>query len=120
MNYENLKKACEAKGLTLTKYLENKGMNTGNTGKWKGGGNPSVPVLVAMSIDLGVSTDYLLGLTDEPYMRDENVTFLRVAGRPGEPNAQPGIEVITGEEAKDLRDRIEKARPGKVTREEDA
>jgi len=65
MNYENFKIACKAKGLTITEYLESKGLTSANTGKYKKGGNPSVPLLIEMAVDLEVTTDFLLGLTDK-------------------------------------------------------
>ncbi len=66
MNYENLKAACKAKGTSLTAYVESIGLDTGNTGRWRHGGNPSIPVLVRMANDLEVTTDYLLGRADNP------------------------------------------------------
>jgi len=62
MNYNNLKKACFAKGILLSQYLESKGLSTSNTGKWKNGGNPSIPLLIEMANDLDVDVNFLLGI----------------------------------------------------------
>ena len=66
MFYEQLKKACDLREVKLTPLLKEMKISTGNTGSWKKGGNPSVEVLDSLSSRLEVSTDYLLGRTDNP------------------------------------------------------
>ncbi len=60
MFYEQLKLACEQKGLSVTALLNKMGLSTSNTGKWKNGGFPSVDILIKLSSELDVTTDYLL------------------------------------------------------------
>ena len=65
MFYERLKKACAKNNTNVTNLLKKLGMQTSNTGSWKNGGNPSIEVLKLIALELNVSTDYLLGLTDD-------------------------------------------------------
>ena len=60
MFYDNLKKACENKGLKVTPYAQSLGLTSGIVGNWKKGGTPRIDILIKMSSDLGVSIDYLL------------------------------------------------------------
>ena len=50
---------------------------------------------------------------------DENVTVFKVAKDSNDPDAEMGIEIITGEKAKEMRDKLYGAEDQKVTREED-
>lgn len=59
--YDNLKTACNNKGLKVTPFIEMFGLNSANTGAWKKGGYPRVEVLIKMASALDVTTDYLLG-----------------------------------------------------------
>lgn len=47
-------------------------LSKGNISNWKNGGMPSVEVLRQLSNRLSVSTDYLLGNTDDPTPPQEN------------------------------------------------
>jgi transcriptional regulator with XRE-family HTH domain len=69
--YEQLKKACQRKGIALTNLLKEMGMSTGNTGKWKSGSMPSADVLNSLAVHLDVSVDFLLGNTDDPTPADK-------------------------------------------------
>ena len=53
------------KNLTATNLADNIGVSSGNIGDWKRGrSKPSITVLPKIADYLGVSTDYLLGRTD--------------------------------------------------------
>lgn len=71
MFYEQLQNACKLKGIKLTPLVKELGMASANIGRWKQGGTPSVEVLNSLSVRLGVSTDYLLGNTDNPTPADK-------------------------------------------------
>lgn len=58
--YENLQKACKAKGTTVTAMLKELKMATGNGTYWKRGTSPSIEMVTQISEFLGVSTEYLL------------------------------------------------------------
>lgn len=60
MFYDNLKKACENKGVKVTPYAQSLGLTSGIVGNWKKGGVPRIDILIKMSSDLDVSIDYLL------------------------------------------------------------
>lgn len=64
MFYEQLKTACTQNSTSPTALAKELGLSTANTGRWKHGGTPSVEVLVKFAKRLGVTTDYLLGLTE--------------------------------------------------------
>ena len=58
--YENLKKACELRGTSVTALLKQMKMGTANGTFWKNGSSPSSDVVIQFSEFLNVSTDYLL------------------------------------------------------------
>ena len=59
--YDNLKTACNNKGLKVTPFIEMFGLNSANTGAWKKGGHPGIDKLIEISDILNVSIDHLLG-----------------------------------------------------------
>jgi len=66
MFYERLKIACAKAGISPTALLREFNMDTSNTGRWKHGGKPRAALLTSIAKRLNVSTDYLLGNTDDP------------------------------------------------------
>ncbi|HAQ40140.1 MAG TPA: hypothetical protein DCM73_04415 [Clostridiales bacterium] len=62
--YTQLKQLCEDKAIKLTPLVEELGMTTGNISRWKKGGYPSVEALLKFADYFNVSTDYLLGRTN--------------------------------------------------------
>jgi len=66
MFYNRLKESCAKEKTTITALLKEFNLSTGNTGSWKNGGMPSTEVLKKLSERLKVSSDYLLGNTDDP------------------------------------------------------
>ena len=65
MFYERLKAECERQGLKMTPIIIECGGSTGTIAQWKKGSHPNSKIVVALAKRLNVSTDYLLGLTDE-------------------------------------------------------
>jgi transcriptional regulator with XRE-family HTH domain len=59
--YDNLKNACENKGLKVSPFIQTLGLNSANTGAWKNGGFPRAEKLIEIADALDVSVDYLLG-----------------------------------------------------------
>lgn len=60
MNYDVFEQLCKEKGTSPTALTEKLGLSKGNTTSWKKGGNPSVEVLLQLSVELNCTTDYLL------------------------------------------------------------
>ena len=63
--YDNLRIACDNKGIKVTPFIQSLGLNSANTGAWKSGGYPRVENLIEMADALDVTTDYLLGREEE-------------------------------------------------------
>lgn len=57
MLYDNFKLVCKRKGTSLTAVLKEIGRSTGLTGKWRGGADPSLQIVMEMAAHLGVSID---------------------------------------------------------------
>ena len=66
MFYENFKRLCSERGTTPTAVAKAMGISTSMTANWKKGGVPRADTLQKVANHFGVSTTYLLGLTDEP------------------------------------------------------
>ena len=60
MNYDVFEQLCKENGTTPTALSKKLGLSKGNTTSWKKGGNPSVEVLMQLSVELHCTTDYLL------------------------------------------------------------
>ncbi|MGN1105589.1 MAG: XRE family transcriptional regulator [Huintestinicola sp.] len=60
MNYDVFEQLCKENGTSPTALTEKLGLSKGNTTSWKKGGNPSVEVLLQLSVELNCTTDYLL------------------------------------------------------------
>lgn len=72
MFYERLKFLCEQNETTITAFTRDVlKMSKGNATNWKNGSEPSLDVLRQIADYFNVSTDYLLGKTDEPKPIDE-------------------------------------------------
>lgn len=66
MFYNRLKLACEMQNIAISTAVKETLPSVGVIDNWKKGGVPRVDAVVKLAGYLGVSTDYLLGLTDEP------------------------------------------------------
>jgi transcriptional regulator with XRE-family HTH domain len=63
--YRQLLKLCNEQNIKITPLIKSLDISQGNISRWKQGGMPSVEVLEKIASTLNVSTDYLLGKTDE-------------------------------------------------------
>ena len=68
MFYDRLLNVCEERNIKLTPLLQELGISKGNIKSWKDGIIPTGTILIKLSCKSEVSTDYLLGLTDNPEM----------------------------------------------------
>lgn len=92
--YETLKKLCTERGIRVTNVISELGMGTGNLSSWKSGNIPKGDTLSKIADYFNVTTDYLLGRTEqkmaapsedetaallqEPYMKEIYETLLRL------------------------------------------
>ena len=60
MFYDNLKSLCDSRGLKISKVVRECGGALGSISGWKNGVMPNSSIVVALSLRLNVSTDYLL------------------------------------------------------------
>lgn len=60
MFYDNLKSLCDSRGLKISKVVLECGGALGSISGWKNGVMPNSSIVVALSLRLNVSTDYLL------------------------------------------------------------
>ena len=67
MFYDNLKALCESNGTTVTAVLKKLKISTSKGTAWKSGAVPKGGVLSRLAAYFNVSTDYLLGNTDNPH-----------------------------------------------------
>ena len=65
MFWERFTKECELKGATPNQIAPEIGVSSGTLTKWKKGTLPNVDKLIAVSSYFGVTTDYLLGLSEK-------------------------------------------------------
>ena len=63
--YDRLKETCEKQGLKMTPLVIECGGSRSNVTTWKNGVMPNSKLLIELAKRLNVSTDYLLGLTEE-------------------------------------------------------
>lgn len=66
MFYERLKEICASKGVKITVLIDDLGMSSGNLSSWKKGNTPRASTIDKIADYLGVSSDYLLGRSDDP------------------------------------------------------
>lgn len=65
MFYAQLQKLCKEKGIKLTPLIKELKISTGSTGNWQRGALPGGEILMKFAKYFGVSTDYLLGLSEQ-------------------------------------------------------
>jgi len=64
MFYDNLNALCKSKGTTVTALLKELNISTSKGTAWKSGSVPKGDILSKIAAHFNVSTDYLLGNTD--------------------------------------------------------
>jgi transcriptional regulator with XRE-family HTH domain len=62
--YDQLQKLCREKGEKLTPLCQKLGLSTSGVGSWQNGTVPNGETLIKFAKYFGVSTDYLLGLSE--------------------------------------------------------
>lgn len=60
--YNNLCEACKARGVSVSAAVVDAGEKLGSLSGWKNGAMPNSKAVIALSLRLNVSADYLLGL----------------------------------------------------------
>lgn len=77
MFYERLKKLCEKRETTPTTVVKLLGLSSSKVTAWKNGSTPNGDIVSRLARHLDVSTDYLLGNTDDPNQKpgESNVKF---------------------------------------------
>lgn len=70
MFWERFTKECELKGVKPNQIATEIGVSSGTLTKWKKGTLPNVDKLIAVSSYFGVTTDYLLGLSEKTTLED--------------------------------------------------
>ena len=76
MFYTRLKLACEMRNIAISTAVRETLPSVGVIDNWKKGGMPRVDAVVKLAGYLRVSTDYLLGLTEEPAPAAKTATAL--------------------------------------------
>ncbi len=71
--YDNLKAACEEKGLKISPTVVECGGALGSISKWKNGAYPNSDIVIKLAMRLGVTSDYLLGL--DKSIRKEGISY---------------------------------------------
>lgn len=66
MFYSRLLALCKEHGINITNLISELGFSAGNLSRWKKGGEPRGNTLSKLADYFHVSTDYLLGRTDDP------------------------------------------------------
>ena len=65
MFFNRLKALCDEKGISVYRACTDIGLNRSAVAKWKGGGQPNGTTAARLADYFGVTTDYLLGKTNE-------------------------------------------------------
>lgn len=71
MFYSRLCALCKERGINVTNLISELNFSAGNLSRWKKGGEPRGNTLSKLADYFHVSTDYLLGRTDDPRPIDE-------------------------------------------------
>lgn len=67
MFYDRLRGICKSNGTSITAFAAENGINPSTPNGWKNGRAPSADAVCKAAIRFKVTSDYLLGLTDQPY-----------------------------------------------------
>lgn len=74
MFYERFIQLCNEKSEKPTTVLKSIGVSSGNLNNWKNGASVKSDILVQLSEHFNVSTDYLLGRTNDQFGNSINAT----------------------------------------------
>jgi len=96
MFYERMKALCSNHETTITVVLKQLGLSSSKSTDWKNGTIPKGDILTKLAHHFGVTTDYLLGLSDNPSQTEleipESLNNVMIAFHNG------GLEDLTQEE----------------------
>lgn len=73
--YNNLKAACDRKGLKISPVVVECGGALGSISKWKNGASPNSDIVIKLALRLNVTSDYLLGLDDIQNRKEKSSEF---------------------------------------------
>lgn len=73
MFYDRLKIACEMRNISITAAVKSACSSSGMVDNWKKGGWPRGDMVLKLAKELRVSTDYLLGKVDSPFVAQGNM-----------------------------------------------
>ena len=87
MFFNRFKELCDEKGISAYRACTDIGLNRSAVAKWKTGGKPNGTTAAKMAEYFGVTTDYLLGQSDERMtgdgarkISDEDIKFALFGG----------------------------------------
>lgn len=101
MFYENLSALCKSKGLTVTALLKELNISTSKGTAWKSGSIPKGDILSKLAAYFNVSTDYLLGNTNDPHnsksdIDPQTLEFMRLFEKLSDDKKLLVVKVIEG------------------------
>ena len=73
MFYDRLKNACEMRGIAISAAVKSVATSSGMVDGWKKGSWPRGDMVLKLAKELRVSTDYLLGRVDSPFVAQGDV-----------------------------------------------
>jgi transcriptional regulator with XRE-family HTH domain len=66
MYYDRINELCNRNGIKISPLLTKLGLSTGNISRWRNGAIVNSDIICKIADYFNVSTDYLLGRTDNP------------------------------------------------------
>lgn len=72
--YARLSELCKENGTSITAFAISKGCSRSAPYGWKKGSSPSADIVIKAAQHFSVTTDYLLGLSDDPVRTGEVLT----------------------------------------------
>ena len=87
MFFNRFKQLCDERGISVYFACTDIGLNRSAVNKWKAGGKPNGNTAAKLAAYFGVTTDYLLGQSDErrapaekPTITDDDIKFALFGG----------------------------------------
>ena len=83
--FNRFKALCDEKGISVYRACTDIGLNRSAVAKWKDGGKPNGTTAAKLAEYFGVTTDYLLGQSEQrqparPTVSDEDIKFALFGG----------------------------------------
>lgn len=72
--YTRLSELCKRNGTTITAFTLELNCSRSAPSAWKKGASPSADIVIKAALHFSVTTDYLLGLSDDPVRTGEVLT----------------------------------------------